>query len=362
MKLTNFVKGRDNNYNLIRIFAAFAVLVTHSFALAIGSADAEPFRETLGGKTIGSIAVDIFFLTSGFLVTASLLARQSAVEFVWARVLRIFPALLVMLLLTIFALGLYFSTLPIHSYLANPNTYKYFLKCISLFFGVEYNLPGVFESNPYKYAVNGSLWTLPYEVKMYAILAVIWMLFRFTPKFRTKIFKFTIISGAILAGLVIMLLHFEIVTGMTKYDKFLKLFFMFFSGATFFILREHITLSHSVFNVFFVALILSLLNKQIFFVVYMITLPYILFYAAYIPAGFIREYNKLGDYSYGVYIYAFPIQQSIAAIVPNISVLSMLIISSVITLVLAILSWHLLEKNALKLKGVSSTGHCNAFV
>ena len=99
MKLSDFTSGRDNNFNLIRIIAALAVLVTHSFALATGTSAAEPFQKTLG-MTIGSIAVDIFFITSGFLVTGSLLTRKSFIdfiEFVWARVLRIFPALLVML-------------------------------------------------------------------------------------------------------------------------------------------------------------------------------------------------------------------------------------------------------------------------
>ena len=80
MKLSNFTQGgRDNNFNLIRVIAALAVLITHSFALAIGTGDAEPFQQTLG-MTMGTIAVDIFFITSGFLVTASLLTRQSIIE------------------------------------------------------------------------------------------------------------------------------------------------------------------------------------------------------------------------------------------------------------------------------------------
>ena len=79
--------GRDNNFNLIRFCAAFAVLISHSFAIATGSGSAEPMRHTLG-LTWAYIAVDVFFLTSGFLVTASLISRQSAVGFAWARALR----------------------------------------------------------------------------------------------------------------------------------------------------------------------------------------------------------------------------------------------------------------------------------
>jgi len=346
MKLSDFTQGRDNNFNLIRIAAAYAVLITHSFALAIGTGDAEPFQNILG-MSIGGIAVDVFFITSGFLVTASLLRRQSTIEFVWARVLRIYPALLIMLLLSVFGLGLFFTTVPWSSYVVDPKTYKYFLKCLTLFSGVVYELPGVFENNPYKTAVNGSLWTMPHELRMYAILALIWVSLRFTPRFRSKTFEITVVSGALVAGVFVILNHI----GISNYDgTTMRLFFMFFCGATYFILKDRIVLSYSIFYIFLVTLLLAMLNKQIFFFAYIVTVAYILFFVAYVPSGTIRTYNKLGDYSYGIYIYAFPVQQSIAALIPGISVLSMVILSSAITLLFAIFSWHFLEKHALNLK------------
>ena len=125
---------------------------------------------------------------------------------------------------------------------------------------------------------------------------------------------------------------------------------MFFSGAAFFLFKDRIALSHVAFSVFAAALLVASFNPHMFFVTYTLTLAYILFYVAYIPSNFIRKYNKLGDYSYGVYIYAFPVQQSIAALVPGISVLSMVIISTAVTLLFAALSWHLLEKRALEQK------------
>src|SRR4051812_37390900 len=100
MKLSDVARGRDNNFNLIRVLAALAVLVTHSFTLALGTSDAEPFAHSLG-MTPGGMAVDIFFVTSGFLVTASMLQRQNIIAFLWARALRIFPALWVMLIVTV---------------------------------------------------------------------------------------------------------------------------------------------------------------------------------------------------------------------------------------------------------------------
>ncbi|HOB46686.1 MAG TPA: acyltransferase family protein, partial [Zoogloea sp.] len=107
MKVADLAQGKDNNFNLIRILAAYAVLIHHAFPLALGPKVVVPLEGSVG-ISAGAVAVDVFFITSGFLVTASLLARQSTVEFVWARVLRVFPALFVMLVLTVFGLGLFF--------------------------------------------------------------------------------------------------------------------------------------------------------------------------------------------------------------------------------------------------------------
>jgi peptidoglycan/LPS O-acetylase OafA/YrhL len=345
MRLSQFAHGRDNNFNLIRIIAAFAVLVTHSFVLTSGSRDAQPLRDTLG-ITFGSIAVDVFFVTSGFLVTASLLRRQSAIEFLWARVLRIFPALVVMLLLTVFGLGLFFTTTPWSSYLTDSRTYMYLARCSTLFAGVAFELPGVFQNNPYKGAVNGSLWSLPYEIHMYAILVIIWVSLRIMPRVRPSAFKCTIVSGALIAGVFVIVRHFHAATE----PLFPKLLFMFFAGAAFFVLKDRIVLSHTLLLSFVLALSLATLDKQVFFVVYTLTLAYLLFHVAYLPGGFIRRYNQLGDYSYGVYIYAFPVQQSIVVLIPGISVGPMVLISIAVTLAFAILSWHFLERHALGLK------------
>ena len=349
MKLSNFTQGgRDNNFNLIRVIAALAVLISHSFPLAIGTGAAEPFGQILG-MSMGGIAVDIFFITSGFLVTASLLTRQSIIEFIWARVLRIFPALLIMLILTVFGLGAFFTSLPLPSYLVDSGVYNYFLKCATLVSGVGKSLPGVFDNNPFKNSFNGSLWTIHYEVAMYAILAVIWVTFR-TIERRANLFQLTIVTCSLVAGILVIAFHFYIPTG-SKILTILKLFFMFFSGAAFYVLKEHIPLSRRLFWLCVFTLLASIIiNKDAFFVVYVLTIAYVLFYVAYVPSGLIRKYNLAGDYSYGIYIYAFPIQQSVAELFPGVSVLSMISISAPAALLLAALSWHFVERRALGLK------------
>ncbi len=349
MKLAKFTGGTDNNFHLVRILAAFAVLVTHSFALTTGSADSEPFRSSLG-MTLGSVSVDIFFIVSGFLVTGSLLKTQSAVAFFWARVLRIFPALIAMLVLTVFVLGSIFTSLSLSSYLAAPKTYSYFLKCATLVTGVSWTLPGVFQSNPLKDAVNGSLWTMPYELYMYGIVLGAWLVFGVRSVRRAQVFMVAILTAMAVSGALLLVGH--LVFGMEIEAWFIKLFFMFFSGAGFYVLRDRINLSRGAFWICVLALVASAqVDKQLFFAVYVLTLAYVLFYLVYVPSGVVRQYNRVGDYSYGMYIYAFPIQQTVAALLPGVSVLAMVLYSTVGTLFMAVLSWHLLEKRALGLRG-----------
>jgi peptidoglycan/LPS O-acetylase OafA/YrhL len=185
MNLKDAIEGRNNNLNFLRMAAAYAVLVSHSFAIATGKPEAEPLRESLG-ITLGTISVDVFFIASGLLVSSSLLKKGDLLYFVLARVLRIYPALVVMAIFTTFFLGAAVTTEPIGEYLRSTETYKYFIRVSLVVFGVPQNLPGVFADNPYKYAVNGSLWTLPYEIKMYEILVVIWLCGKLTSRHVTS--------------------------------------------------------------------------------------------------------------------------------------------------------------------------------
>ncbi len=356
MNLKNLAQDRDNNFNLIRILAALAVLVSHSVDLLPASSGGEGLRRLMNllqmhtNLSFGSIAVDVFFVTSGFLVTRSLLVRKSAIDFILARILRIYPALIVMVIITVFVLGTFFTAIPLPTYLTHPQTYHYLKKCITLYGGVAYKLPGVFEQNFYKGAVNGSLWTMPKEIKMYSILIFIWLGLSYT-KNKLNIFKILIVSSALIAGVLEVMHHFQ----QDNVNQFTRLFFMFFSGSACYVLKDRIAFSHVAFWMILVLMLTaSVINIHVFFVIYKLTIAYVLLYLAYIPAGLIRSYNRLGDYSYGLYIYAFPVQQSISAIFPQSSVYLMIIISFFISLTLAIFSWHFVEKRALGLKELYS--------
>ena len=345
LKLSHYAEGRDNNFNLLRFIAAFAVLIDHSFVLIAGTSDAEPFRKTLG-IALGNIAVDAFFITSGFLVTSSLFARKSALGFIWARILRIYPALLVMAVLCICVLGLWFTSLQAGAYFSHPRTALFALKNSTLVTGIEFYLPGVFSSLPWKKMVNGSLWTMPYEIWMYIALAVFWIVCRLFRSLQTQAAGVLILSVATIALAAHAWNHFA---GRPE-DLLFRLAFMFFSGASCFVLRGRIVLSRTIFGGALAALLVSPLHIDLFFLVYELTFAYLLLWLALVPAGQIRNFNKIGDYSYGIYIYAFPIQQALVATIAGLSVAGLISLSSLLAITMGALSWHAVEKHALRLK------------
>ena len=183
MRLSEYARSRDNNFTLLRLLAALTVILFHSGPASGSTAAGLPLRP-YRALDFGEMALDMLFVVSGFLVTASLFNRGDLNHFLWARALRLYPALWLMLPLTVFLLGASLTTLPLKDYFGSRATWDYVYKVGTVVSGVRYGLPGVFESLPIKAAFNGSLWTLPVEARMYIYLAVGWLAFSLTPRLR----------------------------------------------------------------------------------------------------------------------------------------------------------------------------------
>ena len=351
--LSCFIESRDNNFNLIRFIAALGVLLSHSYALSLGSNATEPFKQ-LVNMSFGHIAVDIFFISSGFLIANSLFVKKDLVSFLWARFLRIYPGLFIAVLFCVFIIGAYFTSYSLIQYLTDTQTYIFLVKNTVLFFGEEPGLPGVFESLPWSGVVNGSLWTLPFEVKAYCLLVF----------FSVVINRLLIWSnGAVNERLIYLLIpvlgisiyiinHFFTFLPISYFaSEDFRLYSLFFIGTACYVFKDHLILSSRIFYLTLFVLLTSAINTEVFFVIYNITIFYVIFYIAYIPKGWIRGFNKYGDYSYGIYIYAWPVQQSAIAFIPGVNVLELSLYSSIGTISLSYLSWHFIEKKALMYKG-----------
>ena len=352
LTLADRARGRDNNFNLVRLCAAALVLVSHSWPLT--ATPGEPL-EGFAGFSLGHMGVDIFFVVSGFLVTGSLLARPSLRAFARARALRIFPALVLSAFGTAFIVGALVTELPLADYLRHTGTWRYaFQNSITWPMGVCWWLPGVFAHQPGGPAVNGALWSLPWELTMYVLLAVLGavLLRGRTPR---AWFGATVLAIAGTATLghglneAMGLTHrFELVQG-------LRLVALFFTAGALQVHRDRIPLGWPWFAAALVALPGVLWLRGGAQALYPLLLSYTMLWLALVPGGFVRRYNRLGDYSYGLYLWQFPLQQCAVQLWPGLTPLELTLLALPAALVLAVISWHAVESRALALKERAST-------
>ncbi|MCQ2033203.1 acyltransferase family protein [Stutzerimonas kunmingensis] len=338
MHPTGSFHTRENNFDFLRFFAAALVLFAHSYPL-VGRRGDEPLTLLTGYEKGGSIAVGIFFVMSGYLITSSWLASSSPKSFLIKRALRIFPALIVAVLLSVFVIGPLVTQFDLARYLAADGTWTYLQNILLV---TRYELPGVFTGNVYPDVVNGSLWTLPLEVLMYIGVMILGL---------TGFLKRRLIFLPIA---VLAIGHFWLLgkLGIESYfiKNIFKLGLLYYSGSALFLYRDDIPWRGWIAALLFAALVATF-RTDIGPLVYFIALPYLVLYLAYAPLPLISRFGKYGDFSYGLYIYAFPFQQlTIYLFGPQVGVLGLTLIAFVPTLILAALSWHLIEAPAMKLK------------
>ncbi len=331
-----------NNFNIIRFFAAFMVIYGHMSSI-MGVA-AFP----LLNQRVSTIGVKIFFIISGYLITKSYLSDTHFGRYMIRRSFRIFPALIVLVLLTVFVLGPVTTSLPLGEYFASGATWRY-LK--NLILSPVYALPGVFTDCAYPNAVNGSLWTLPIEFSMYLILPLLVILFK-----KLGSIKWGMAVCAVVA-LVFSLLYntvfasWRLVLYGTNLPDALPLLPYFFVGSFFSFpeTKKYLNFQLSVVLIILAAFVsggVVITELAVFF-----ALPYfILSFALTEKPAFSKWFEK-SDFSYGLYLYGFPIQQLLWSYLfkTGIAPLPMALIAFASTLLLAIPSWYLIEKPSQKL-------------
>tara|TARA_R110002096_G_scaffold179063_3_gene355985 strand:+ start:1124 stop:2239 length:1116 start_codon:yes stop_codon:yes gene_type:complete len=335
-------QGHDNNFNLIRVLAAVAVALSHSYLTVTGDPSTRPLiAET--GFTLGYHAVNVFFVISGFLVTQSWMRSSSIISFATARALRIYPGIIISTLFVTLVLGTAMTALPATEYLTSPETYLYLTITASL---VEPSgsLPGLFLTTPDPITVNGSLWTLRYEVICYAVLAALGL---FGILNRPRVFAVVAVFAG--TGLLVLSLLPIAHDNTIVFGHFVRFGLNFGLGVVAYQYRSHIPV-HWIGVVALIAITSLAFGQAMYPFLLYVTTAYATFWLAYVPKGKIRLFNKSGDYSYGIYIYAYPIQQTLVSLVPDITPMQMFGAAVAGSLPLAIASWHLVEHPALRWK------------
>jgi peptidoglycan/LPS O-acetylase OafA/YrhL len=332
MFLSDFSKGHDNNLNLVRFCLATFVIFSHSFPLSKGEGYTDPFKD-VAEFSLGDMAVNAFFVVSGFLVTGSLVRSNSLRQYALARLARIYPGLFLSIFFCVFLVGLLQTTLSTHEYLTDKLTRNFLVKNSLLIpTKMQFTLPGVFDGLPYSSIVNGSLWTLPYEISMYVVIAILGLI---------GVLKNRLIAGVLLSTPVIIYATSIAESHALRFAAFAAI------GILVFIFSTNIPLSNSTCLVAIVLVCVSL-TFGMAKVSQVILCGYIVLWLGYVPNGAIRWFNSLGDYSYGMYIYAYPIQQTLVQNFQGISPLELFVSSFALTLPVAIVSWHLVEHKALQ--------------
>jgi len=324
----------NNNFDFLRFLAAVCVIYSHSFPLGAKLPDPKmPFFD----NSVGGFGVYLFFILSGFLVTHSFMSSKTPVSFFAKRLLRIFPALIVVMAVSAFVLGPLVSNLSVHAYFSSHETYAY-LKGCALFWG-NGRLPGVFCGNIFPFAINGSLWTLPFELACYVFLAVIGFAGIISRK------KFNLQALLLTVVLALVMAH------NLDSRKLMGFACFFAAGMLFYVCREFIPLSYKLLGPCLALLVVkSLLPVSVPEEALSILLAYVVLYTAALDAYPLKHFGKYGDFSYGMYIYAFPVQQAIVFFIGKTNPYSMFAISFIATLVFAALSWHFVEKRCMAAK------------
>lgn len=329
---------RSNSLNAIRLLLATTVIVSHSWP--IGGYGPDP---GWGGQTLGSWAVAGFFAISGYLITGSRFKSRSIIDYGWRRLLRIYPAFLAVLLLTAFVFA------PVASIVADSDyTVKeglgYVLRNLAM--TIHRKVIGDTIPDGQHQNWNGSLWTLAFEFTCYIIIAVIVSVIPRRHVGRAVMAWF--IVGTV-GTVVLMLTGSDTETGLVR---MLRLGTFFAAGAILYCYRDRIPFSGALATVSMLAVVGSVLTST-FQALAGLPVAYLMMYLGVVLP--FREFAKDNDLSYGMYIYAFPVQQLLAmTIAPYVPVGGFAIASIAATLPFAWASWVLVERPAMRLKHLTA--------
>lgn len=342
----------------MRMFLACVVLLTHSFYLYEGKGNYVDYLLRWTNYQVGSgtLAVYCFFIISGFMIIQSLERSPNIWNYIKKRLLRIIPAFAFALFFITFIIAPIVSDITLQDYwsFAPGSPLHFFFHSLS-FHIIEYSwsIEGVFTHNPWPAGLNGSMWTLKHEIAAYIVLPILFIIFarrkrEFFVLLSLLIVSFTLIEKYTALRILELSPDYWVMGG-GEYIKFLIFSVFFCMGAIYWLYKEYIPVSKKLLCI---AVILSVLAS---FIPYMIavlfvTLPYITLVVGSMFS--VQSFTTYGDFSYGMYILAFPIQQTLMHFITQdgMTVYTFFMISLLMTFILSMFSWFIIEKPALRFK------------
>ncbi|NLB01737.1 MAG: acyltransferase, partial [Methanomicrobiales archaeon] len=274
----------------------------------------------------------------GYLIAMSWISTASPLKFAWKRFLRVVPALVLAIFITLFVIGPLMTSLSSGEYfsaLFSPEGIA------TAPFFEDGSAIGLFQENPWTY-VNGSLWTIPVEVAMYGVIALLGI--------AGLLRRWGAIPALIIVNALAWIYWFDD-PRMAK----VRFTLYFLIGAYLYLNRERITYRPVIAGALLLLLILPVMTP-LQTMAGVIAIPYLTIYAAHLPVPYLNTFGRSGDFSYGIYIYHYPVQQTLIQATGNMLLLPALFgLSFAATFALAFFSWHVVEKRALAAKSFGTT-------
>ena len=342
-------RGIGPGFDFLRVALAMLVVFNHSFLLLDGNYD---FVNKYGLKYFFAAIVPMFFALSGFLISGSA-QRLRLKDFLLNRSMRIVPALAVDIMVSALIIGPLFTTYSLQDYFSDKSFQYYFANIIG---SMHYILPGVFLDNPFFAWVNGSLWTVPYEIGCYILMAMLILTGSIKSKSRTA---FSCLFFTFIFFALQLYYHNDPSPPVEKsvlgnyLDNFTDiehslLYFNFLAGVLFFVFRDKIPYSGKLALVSTVLMFVSKYIQEPFS--FSLSVAYLAVYIGLLDIPKLPLYSR-GDYSYGIYLYGFPIQQALVCLFPGkFNVITHFLLSVILVTGVAMFSWHCIEKPVLSLR------------
>ncbi|WP_189580598.1 acyltransferase family protein [Litorimonas cladophorae] len=333
-------EGHDNFFTPLRLVFASLVVLGHAYAIALRDASLEPHM--LYHYTFSYLAVNLFFIASGFLVTKSMVYRGDTPSFISARVLRIFPALAIHVLFVMFIIGPLATNIAWNDFFSSPDWYLQPLMVLT-FFETDMNLPGIFDTNAEQFG-SATLWTLRYEVIAYIGTLAVFSL-GFLRKKWMVLAQFVLPSIGWIIGTRFGI--FEALPG--TIENLFRFGIAYGLGAAIYAYRERLNFGWITLAALITASYL-LRKTEVLEVVMNAVLCWVIFRVAYMKAPKWAWLQRIPDLSYGIYIYHWCVLQLLFYWFPQLSVMELFALSFPPTVALAALSWYIVEKPMLRNK------------
>jgi len=332
-----------NNFDFLRLIFSLFVIITHSYPLT-GLPEADwLYQITNGQLSFSYLGVRGFFILSGYLIFQSQLRSKGILDYFWKRGLRLFPGLAVALFMTIVIAYFVYEGGGFQSFISNKNVWTYLPYNLRLIWP-QLGINGVFEHNPFPSVINGSIWTIQYEFLCYVLIAIFFFIKRKQIIWIGGIFVFFFICRVFffesLADYRFIMISGDII----EFSVF------FFSGSLLAAIKIENFKNQRILAIVSTIILIFSLYFNFFIISRLIFLPIVIIITGLSATPVLKDIGKkIGDLSYGIYIYAFPVQQTLVYFF-NMNHISLMLCSTIITLGFGFASWHLIEKRALKFK------------